>query len=82
MWKHKVSGQMAFASGSISKVYVDNGNLKTLLQFFFTRKVKELKVYCVLLDESCESIFPALAVIIHTENRLDMMFTVPQTRLL
>lgn len=79
MWKHKVSGQMSFASGSISKVYMDTGNLKNLLLFFFffLRKVRELKVYCIYLDESFESILPAHAVITQIENRLDILFITP-----
>lgn len=45
--------------------------------FFFLRKVRELKVYCIYLDESFESILPAHAVITQIENRLDILFITP-----
>lgn len=42
VWEHKVSAQMAFASDSISKIYVDNGNLKPEFFFFFVTESERI----------------------------------------
>lgn len=38
VWEHKASAQMAFSSDSISKIYVDNENLKTAIFILFCHR--------------------------------------------
>lgn len=68
VWEHKVSAQMAFASDSISKIYVDNGNLETAIFFFFVTESERIKfiLYCQIKAVIAFSLLLHLCFILKT----------------